>query len=118
MNNSLFNTIFTYVEGHAKKIDEDLKYEQVEYHRTSVNGLINFHYPHADDPDWHVKCCYTLLIVAISEMECDIENLCKRGKYNRRCSYLDFGQYVPITSFKSFCSADSYEWVDKKFWYL
>ena len=65
-----------------------------------MNDLIEFHDPDADDPDWRVKRCYTLLIAARSEMEYGMDNLWKRGKYNGRRSYLDFGHYVTITSFK------------------
>ena len=83
-----------------------------------MNELINFHYPDADEPNWHVKSYYTLLIVATSEMECGIYNFWKRVKYNGRRSYPDFGKYVPINYFKAFCSAAAYAWVDKKFWYL
>ena len=80
-----------------------------------MNDQIRFHYPNADDPDWHVKIVYTLLIEAKNEMGFVIENLWKRGiSYGRR-SYPDFGQYVPITPFKAFCSAAAYAWADKFF---
>ena len=83
-----------------------------------MNNLIRFHDPDADDPDWCVKHCSTLLIAATHEMECGIEKLWKRYKSNGRCSYPDFGQYVPITSFKALFNAAAYAWSDKKFWYL
>ena len=83
-----------------------------------MNDHIKFNDTEADDPVWRVKHCYTLIIAATSEMECGIENLWKRGISNVGRSYQDFGKYVPITSFKAFCSADAYEWADKKFWYL
>ena len=108
MNDSLFNTIFPSVEGCAKKIDEYLKDERAEYYHTSVNELIKFHDIDADDPDWLVKRCYTLLIAAISEMGCGIEKFWKRKKYNGRHSYPYCGQYVPITYFKEFCSEAAY----------
>ena len=79
---------------------------------------IKFHNQNADDPDWCVKCCYTLIVSSTSEMKCGIENLWKRVISNGRRSYLYFGQYVTITSFKSFCSAAAYAWVDKKFCYI
>ena len=108
MNDSFLNTIIPSVEGHSKKIDEYLKYKRVEYHRTSVNDLIKFHDPYADDPNWHLKRCYTLLISERSEMGCGIYHLCKRGQSNIRSPYPDFGQYFTITSFRSFCNAAAY----------
>ena len=83
-----------------------------------MNDCIKYRDPDTDDPDWCVKSCYTLLFAATSEMECGIEKFWKRGISNERRSYPDFGQYVPITSFKAFCSANAYAWADKKFWYL
>ena len=62
MNDSFFNTIFPSVEGHAKNIDEYLKYERAEYHRISVNELIKFHGPDAYDADWRVKIVTTFLL--------------------------------------------------------
>ena len=55
---------------------------------------------------------------ATNEMEFGIDNPWNRVISNGRCSYPDFGQHVPITYFKAFCSAYAYAWADKKFWYI
>ena len=53
-----------------------------------MNGLIKFHDPDVDDPDWRVKCCYSLPIAATSEMEFGKEKLWKRGKSNGGPSFI------------------------------
>eukprot|EP00957_Ditylum_brightwellii_P135575 10337256-Ditylum_brightwellii.AAC.1 len=83
-----------------------------------IADRIQFHDPTAEDPDWQMKWCYALLVAAACKMECDVDNLWKKVPSNGRHSYPDYGQFVPMASFKAYCSAAPYAWADKKYWFL
>ena len=81
------------------------------------DAKIKFHDEEADDPDWKVRVCYTLLIAAASEVEVGVENLWKSGKSGGRHSYPDFGRYISRDTFRAFQSAAAMCWADPKYWY-
>ena len=118
LNASIFKYIFPSVEGHAHIIDEYLQDPRAEFYRTVSTSNIKFHDSDAEDKDWRVKRCYTILIAASSEVECGVDNLWKRGNGNGRKELPDFGRYVPRDAFKAFCSAAAYAFCNRKFWYI
>ena len=118
LNNSLFDTIFPSVVSHGKIIDRYLHDPLANIHPTVQHKKILFHDPNADDPDWKVKCCYTVIIAAVTEVECGIYNLWKTGKFLGCRHYPDFGRYLPVNAFKAFCSTAAYGWCDPKYWYI
>ena len=118
LNASFFKYIFPSVEGHAHIIDEYLQDPRAEFYRTVSTSNIQFHDSDAEDKDWRVKRCYTILIAASSEVECGVDNLWKRGNGNGRKELPDFGRYVPRDAFKAFCSAAAYAFCNRKFWYI
>ena len=80
---------------------------------------IKFHDPDVEDYyDWKVKGCYTLLIAALSEVECGIKNLWMCGTGNDRRDRADFGRYVPRDAFKAFCSVAPYAYCHQRYWYV
>jgi hypothetical protein len=66
---------------------------------------MQFHDSEAEDPDWMVKQCYTLIIAGASEMENGVENLWKKGATSGRRNHPDFGQYIGKNVIKAFKSA-------------
>eukprot|EP00957_Ditylum_brightwellii_P034839 2639682-Ditylum_brightwellii.AAC.1 len=80
MNEALFDTIFPSIVGHGKIIDEFIVDQRAEYHRACQHKKIVIDDPNNDkDRDWKVKHCYTLLIAAVGELECGVDNLWKKG---------------------------------------
>ena len=118
LNETFFDHIFPSIEGHAKMIDEYLSDHRAEFHKTVHTSKIKFDDPEANDPDWRVKRCYTLLIAASCEVECGIDNLWKNGQGNGRKELPNFGKYVPRDAFKAFCSAAPYAFCNRKYWYI
>jgi len=117
-NTLFFDKFFPSIKGHAAIIDKYLSSPECEFHNTVVNDKIVFHDPEAEDPDWRVRVCYTLLIAAASEIEVGVENLWKSGPSGGRHSYPDFGKYMPINYFKAFQHAAAYCWCPEDFWYI
>ena len=118
LNALFFDEFFPSVVGHGKIIDEFHADPQSPFYTTVKNDRIIFNDPEAEDPDWKVKQCYTLMIAAASEIENGFENLWKRGPSGGRHDYPDFGKYMPINHFKAFQSAAPYCWCEKKYWYI
>ena len=60
-----------------------------------------------------VKKSYTIIIDAVSEVECGCENLWRRGSSNGRRNYPNFGQYMNLNYFKVFMSPSAYCFCEK-----
>ena len=117
-NEIFFEHIFPSIEGHGKIMDEYLSDGRAEFYKTVQTSKIKFDDPEANDPDWRVKRCYTLIIAACCEVECGIDNLWKNGQGNGRKDLPNFGKYVPRDAFKAFCSAAPYAFCNRKYWYI
>jgi hypothetical protein len=52
-----FKHVFTFIEGHAKKLDKKLANPKAEF-------MKQFHDKDHEDPDWKIRQWYTLLIAA------------------------------------------------------
>ena len=102
-NDTFFQHIFPSVKGHGKIFDEYLSNPNAENHSTVMVEKIKFHDKAADNQDWRVKQCYTLLIAAANKIENGADNLWKQAKSGGRQQYTDFGRYV------------AYAWPDKKY---
>ena len=59
-----------------------------------------------------------ILIAAISEVDCGVENLWKRGRSNGRRDLPNFGKYMSKNYFKAFVSTATYCFAEKKWWYV
>lgn len=81
------------------------------------SGTHKFHDAAADDPDWLVKQCYTLLIAGANQLENGVENLWKLGDSGGLTDYPDFGKYVDVNTFKCWLSAAVFAFADKKYWF-
>jgi hypothetical protein len=114
---NFFQHMFLDVTGHGKIMDAYLQDARASHHSTYLQLGHTFHDQNATDPDWLVKQCYTLMIASVSEVECGIENLWKKGSSGGRQDYPDFGQYVDIKTFKCFTSAAAYCWAESSYWY-
>jgi hypothetical protein len=117
-NKVFFDDFFPSVDGHAAKMDRFLSSTKCLMYNTVKNDKIVFHDPEADDPDWRIRVCYTLLIAAASEIEIGLENLWRSGPSGGRHNYPDFGKYIPVNYFKAFQHAAAYCWCDESLWYL
>jgi len=95
-NKVFFEHFFPSIVGHAAIIDEYLLDPRCEYKLTVASQHIKFHDDEANDPDWRVRVCYTLMIAAASEVEIGVENLWKRGPSGGQHKYPDFRQYMPV----------------------
>jgi hypothetical protein len=116
-NDIFFDHFFPSVAGHGEIIDEFHSNVMSTYHST-YQEVGAFYDEDADDPDWIVKLCYTLLVAAATESVVGLENLFKSGKSGGRHDYPNFGQYITRNKFKCFMAAAPYCWTDKKNWYL
>jgi hypothetical protein len=63
-------------------MDEYLADEKAEFHSTIINENIIFREEDAEDPDWKIKQCYTLMVAVVSVMEIGVDNLLKKGREN------------------------------------
>jgi hypothetical protein len=86
-------------------MDKYLNDPRAKEHVTCINEKMQFHDSEAEDPDWMVRNCYTLIIAGASEMENGVENLWKKGAASGRQNHPDFGQYIGKNVFKAFTSA-------------
>ena len=77
LSHVFFDKLFPNVKGHAKLIDKYFQDPRSSMHATVKNDKIVFHDPEADDPDWRVKMCYSLMIAGVTELENGVENLWK-----------------------------------------
>ena len=75
LNDIFFQHFFPSVEGHAKIIDRFNGNIKSPYYSTVINDNIVFDDVNADDPDWRVKICYTIMIASASEIHNGVENL-------------------------------------------
>ena len=116
-NQVFFDDFFPSIVGHAAIIDDYLSDPRCKCRSTVAAQSIKFHDPDADDPDWRVRVCYTLMIAAASEIEVGVDNLWKRGPSGGRHEFPHFGQYMPVNYFKCFRAAAPFCWCDKKHWY-
>jgi hypothetical protein len=117
LSDLFFEKMFPCIKGHGKLMDKYLADERVEFHSTFVNESIIFHDEDAEDPDWKINQCYTLLIVAASEMEMGVDNLWKKGKSNDSRDHPDFGEYMRNNQFKAFKSGAHFCWCDESIWF-
>ena len=58
------------------------------------------------------------MIATISEVECGMKNLWKRGRSNGRRHFPNFGQCMSLNCFKYFMSAAPCCFCNKKFWHV
>jgi len=116
-DNIFFEDFFPDITGHAERMDKFYNNVEASFYATYRNDKIKFHNPEADDPDWIVKQCYMLMIAAITEADCGIDNLWRQGQSYGRHSYANFGQYIPKNWFLCFIAAAPYMWCDEKWWH-
>lgn len=113
---NFFEHVFPDVKGHAKIIDKFLSDPRAKHHKTHNQLGHKFHDETAEDPDWLVKQCYTLLIAGATQLKNGIENLWKRGQSDGLSQCPDFGQHVEQKLFKCWKSAAAFAWADRKCW--
>ena len=113
----LFDDFFPCVTGHAKLMDEYHNDPRSPYYNTVKNGKIKFHDQGDDDEDWIVKQCYLLLLAAITEADCGVENLWKKGHSGGRHEFADFGRYMSEHYFRAFQCCATLMFCDRKYWY-
>ena len=118
LHNIFFDDFFPCVKGHAKLIDEYHQNPNSSYHITVTHDNIKFDDGDPDDPDWMVKQCYLIMIAAVAEVDCGIDNLWRRGKSNGRRYYPNFGKYIGKNYFKAFICAAPYCFCEKRFWFV
>jgi hypothetical protein len=114
---NFFKHVFPPVEGHAAKMGKYLSSTKASYNGTYSGRKIKFHDPDAEDPDYMVKHCYTLLVAGAAERQKGTANLWKQGAGPGRTSYPDFGKYADQKLFECFVSAAPYMFCDEKHWY-
>jgi hypothetical protein len=117
LNEIFFEHFFPSLVGHAKIIDKFHSDTKSPYHLTVRNDNVTFHDDDAEDCDWKVKVCYSILIAGSSELHKGVENLWKKGRGRGRSMYPDFGRYMPVNYFKAFVNAAPYCWSDPKHWF-
>jgi hypothetical protein len=81
-NKTFFDHFFPSIQGHAKLIDKFHADPRSPYFHTVRDENIQFYDHEAEDPDWMVRVCYTLMIAAASEVEVGVENLWRKGRSN------------------------------------
>jgi hypothetical protein len=118
-NEEFFDKWFPDVKGHAKIMDRFLTHPDCQW-KNQVDRLnVKFHDEDAEDPDWKVKVCYTLLIAAASEVESGVDNLWEKGRSKTgRRDHPDFGKYMPRDQFKMFRAAAPFCWCDEEHWFM
>jgi hypothetical protein len=117
LGDHLFDKIFPSFAGHTLLLDKYLSDERADFHQTYINEKMKFYDPQAEDRDWQVRECYTLLISGATEMENDVYNLWKKGDATGRRNHPDFGQYMAKNMFKTFKSAVHFCWASKEYWF-
>jgi hypothetical protein len=70
-------------------MDKYLNDPRAAEHVTYINEKMQFHDSEAEDPDWMVRQCYTLIIAGASEMENGVDNLWKKGDASGRRNHPD-----------------------------
>ena len=74
-----------------------------------------FNDPEVIGPDQRIKKCYTLLIVATSDVKCGLANFWRRVTGCGREELPNFGStYIPRDSYEAFCSAADFAYCGKK----
>jgi len=76
-NTIFFEHFFPSIKGHGKIIDEFLADTRSGWSQRVHEEKIKFHDPDAEDPDYKVRLCYTLIIAAAAEVETGVDNLFK-----------------------------------------
>jgi hypothetical protein len=79
--------------------------------------MIMFYDANAEDPNWKIRQCYTLLIAGASEMENGVDNLWKKGAASGRRNHPYFGQYLGKNIFKCFKLVARFFWADEEHWF-
>jgi hypothetical protein len=69
----------SFLQGHAKIIDEYLSDSRASFHGSVVQDKIRFHDNNDPDPDWMVKQCYLLIIARATEIFSGVSNFWKSG---------------------------------------
>ena len=115
---TFFNGFFPCAKVHAKLIDEHHQNINSSCHITVIHDKIKFDDGDPDDPDWMVKQCYLIMIAAVAEVDCGVDNLWRRGKSNGRRCYPNFGKHVGKNYFKAFLCAAPYCFAEKRFWFV
>jgi hypothetical protein len=77
LNDILFSSLFPSTKGHSTKLDDNFSNAKTDFYETVKHEQIKCH--DKNDPELHVRQCYTLLIAAASEIENGVDNLWKRG---------------------------------------
>jgi len=116
-NEVFFEHFFPSIKGHAKLIDKYHSSPKSLMSKSVADDNIRFEDETADDPDWKVRVCYTLLIAAASELDNGVDELWKKGKSSGRHMHADFGRYIPKNYFKAFQAAAPFCWCEEKYWY-
>jgi hypothetical protein len=98
-------------------MDKYLNHPLAAEHVTYINEKMQFHDSEAEDPDWMVRQCYTLIIAGASEMENGVENLWKKGAASGRRNHPDFDQYIDKNVFKAFKYAAHFCFAEEEHWY-
>ncbi len=98
-------------------MDEYLSDDRCSMLRVIKKDGVKFHRPNNPDPDFLVKVCVTLVILAALKVHNGIENLWKRGLSYGLKDYPNFSQYIPRSYFQAFVSSFPFVWGDKKYWH-
>ena len=83
-------------------IDKNHYSRRSPYYSSVKNDKIALHQLEHANQDRLVKTLYLMMIADISEQQCVVENLWKRGRSNWRLDYANFGRRVGKNYFKAF----------------
>ena len=111
---TFFEYFFPCAAGHAKLIDNFYSNNNYLCCKSERYYSTKFEDEESDDPEWIVKKFYFILIAAITEVYCGVDNSWKSSKSEGRIYFSNSSKHIAKTYFKEFLCATPHFFVEKK----